>query len=410
MKGPIARSTIRTSLVLGLRLVVQASTLLIVARMLGAQQFGVFAGIAALAVLLGTLSTCGTHLVLLGEVSKEPQQRGAVLVYALPCTLLCGTLLLVIYQLVCIGPLGVRSIPAGGLLLIGITEMLLQPLLTLMVGEHHALGRVARSQLLQLLPMVLRLIAAGLIFLLQPAQPLSTYAVGYLLASILALSYGAMTLPAAWPALRTWRIPNRSEYVQAIGYAASNITRAGPAELDKTLALHLLPHGAAGVYAAGARVIGGIFLPVTAMTLAALPRLFRDAGSLSGDRLLAWMLGSAVVYSLCLATLLWLIAPVFSHVFGVGYEGVGEVIRLLCLAIPALALRLVVGNGLIAMGKPWLRAGFEVAGIIMLFITAILLTSRFDAVGMPLALVCAEWVMAITGIMLILRERARRQT
>ncbi|MGH8403185.1 MAG: lipopolysaccharide biosynthesis protein, partial [Gammaproteobacteria bacterium] len=59
-KGPIARGTIRTGIVLGLRLLVQAGTLLLVARLLGPREYGAFAGVAALAVMLGTLATFGT--------------------------------------------------------------------------------------------------------------------------------------------------------------------------------------------------------------------------------------------------------------------------------------------------------------------------------------------------------------
>lgn len=83
-RGPIARATIQTSFVLGLRLLVQAGTLLLVARMLEPFEFGAFAGIVALAVLLGTFSTFGTHLVLLGEMSKDPYQREHILSYASP--------------------------------------------------------------------------------------------------------------------------------------------------------------------------------------------------------------------------------------------------------------------------------------------------------------------------------------
>ena len=70
LSGPIAQSTLKTTAVLGVRLFVQAGTLLIVARMLGPEQFGVFVGVAALAVMLGTLSTFGSHLMLLGEMAK----------------------------------------------------------------------------------------------------------------------------------------------------------------------------------------------------------------------------------------------------------------------------------------------------------------------------------------------------
>ena len=79
LKGPVALGTIRTSFVLALRLFIQAGTLLLVARMLGPKEFGAFAGISSLAVLLGALSTFGTNMVLFGEISKESTKRNQVL-------------------------------------------------------------------------------------------------------------------------------------------------------------------------------------------------------------------------------------------------------------------------------------------------------------------------------------------
>lgn len=55
LNGPIARATIRTSFVLGLRLLVQAGTLLLVARMLGPADYGAFAAIAAALFGMATL-------------------------------------------------------------------------------------------------------------------------------------------------------------------------------------------------------------------------------------------------------------------------------------------------------------------------------------------------------------------
>ena len=50
MKGPIARGTVRTSFVLGLRVLVQAGTLLLIARTLRPDRFGAFAGAPASAI------------------------------------------------------------------------------------------------------------------------------------------------------------------------------------------------------------------------------------------------------------------------------------------------------------------------------------------------------------------------
>ena len=410
LKGPIARGTVRTSLVLGLRLVVQAGTLLLVARLLGPREYGAFAGVAALAVLLGTLATFGTHLVLLGEVSREPARRAEILPYAAPFTLLCGAILLGIYLLVCITALREAGVPITVLIAIGITETLLQPLFSLPAAEHLALGRVARSQLLTTLPLALRLVVAALVFLLDPVDPLAVYGYGYLVASIIAVVIATATMPAPWPRLPLWRLPNKTELRAAAGYAAINITATTPAELDKTLATKLLPLAASGVYAAGARVIGATVLPVLAMMLSSLPRLFRE-GQAQFERtahLLRWIFGAAFAYGVTLAVGLWFIAPVFVWLFGVKYHGIEHMIHWLCLAVPGMTLRIAVGNVLMALGKPWMRVSYEVAGLIVLIITSVVLTSYFHAIGMPLALACSEWSMTAVGITLVYAVRRQQ--
>lgn len=403
LKGPIARGTVRTAAVLGLRLAIQAGTLLLVARALGPHQFGAFAGVAALAVILGTLSTFGIHLVLLREVSQEPARRDKVLPYAVPATLLCGGVLLGIYLLVCTLTLHETGVAIDVLLALGVTETLLQPLFALPAAEHLALGRVARSQLLQTLPLALRLAAAAAVFLVRPVDPLAAYAYGYLGASFIALSVSTVTMPAPWPSIESWRLPTKSEFHNAAGYAVLNITSTGPLELDKTLAVKFLPLSASGLYAVGARVIGATTLPVVAMMLSALPRLFREGQDQvqRTRRLLRWIFGSALAYSVVLAVVLWLIAPVFVWLFGPKYQGIDHTTRWLCLAVPGVALRVAAGNVLMALGKPWMRVGFEMVGLGVLVVAAVILTAHFQITGMPLALACSEWSMTTVGITLV---------
>lgn len=403
LRGPIALGTVRTSGALGLRLAVQAGTLLLVARMLGPEQFGAFSGVAALAVVLGTLSTFGTHLVLLGEVSKDPARRDEVLCYAVPLTLLCGSALLTVYLLICTTVLSHAGVSIVVLAGIGIAETLLQPLFGLMASEHHALGRIARAQLLQTAPLALRLVVAMSVFLMQMPDPLAAYAFGYFASSALALVLGVTTLPAAWPGPSRWRLLQMGEFNEALGFAAINITKTGPAELDKTLAATLLPLASAGVYSAAARVIGAITLPITAMTLSALPRLFREGQGQPQRtrRLLRWMFATALSYSIVLAGALWLIAPVFVWVFGTKYGDLDLMVRWLCIAIPGMALRLTAGNVLMAMGKPWMRVGFEATGLLVLIVASALLALRLGMIGMPLALGCSEWAMALGGALLV---------
>ena len=413
MRGPIARATLRTSAVLGVRLFVQAGTLLLVARMLGPHDFGAFAGVAALAVMLGTLSTFGTHIVLLAEVSRDPQRRAGVLPFALSTTLICGSLLFALYLLLATTLLGAAGIGTSVLVALGLAELILQPLLNLPGAEHQGHGRIATSQLLITLPLALRLLAAATVWLLHPVDPLRDYAWGYLGASALALAVATLSLRQPWPALRDWRLPRLAELRHAAGYAVLNLTATGPAELDKTLALKLLPLAAAGVYAAGARVIGALTLPVIAMMLAALPRLFREGqvDRTRSNRLLRWVFAAALGYSLLLAAALWIAAPLFDLLFGPGYKGLGDTIRWLTLAVPGMALRITAGSALMALGKPWMRVGFELGGLVVLTAAAFVLAPRLALSGLPLALACSEWSMAILGwVSMTALERRRNVT
>jgi len=399
MKGPIARGTIRTTFILGLYTLVQAGTLLLVARMLGPYQFGGFAGVASLAVLLGALSPFGTNVILLGEVAKEPARRNQVLAYAIPTTLLCGSALLAIYLTVCMLMLRAAQVPATVLLAIGITEIWLQALFRLAVSEHQGLGRIARSQLLKTLPMVLRLVAAAGVFLVHPSNPLLAYGYVYPVASLLALVLAVRTFPSAWPAPHQWRLPNIGELRDNAGYAALSISASGPGELDKTLATKLLPLPVAGLYAVGTRILAATTLPVSAMMESALPRLFREGNEQPKRtvQLLFWIFSTAFAYSLATAVVLWLAAPIFDWVFGTKFHGLDHTLRWLCVALPGMALRMSVGNVLMALGRPWIRVTLEVTGLMLLIIMATTLTVLFGEKGLPLGLACSEWLMAAIG-------------
>lgn len=404
LKGPIARATIRTSFVLGLRLVVQAGTLLLVARMLGPADYGAFAAIAALAVLMGTFATFGTHLVLLAEISKNPGQRQPVLAYAVPTTLISGSVLFLLYLAAGQFWLANASVPLQVMACIGLAETLLLPLYLLPATEELALEKTARSQLLVIFPLALRMAVAGIVMLLAPAQPLALFAWLYLATALLALVCMKVYKHDAWLRHKHWKLPNRAQLKHSVGYATLSLTAAGPSELDKMLAVKLLPLGVSGLYAAASRVIGAATLPVTALLLSALPRLFRQAGehSAQSQRLNRWIYLSVLIYGMALAGLLWFAAPAVQWLFGSQYHGMGDMLRWLCLAVPGLVLRMTVANELMTSNKPWLRTVFEVLGIATLAIAAFVLYPQFGAKGMALALAASEWTMAGAGLILIL--------
>lgn len=385
----------------------QAGTLLIVARLLGAADFGAYSAVAALAVVLGTLATFGTHLVLMGEASKDKTSRHAILPYALPTTLLTGGILFLLYCLLAVGVLHEVGIDVEVILALGFAELLLQPLIMLASVEHQAHGGIARSQVLMTMPVILRFMVAAGIWAASPVEPLIVFALGYLLATSLAVLLAVWHLPEPWPKLNAWRWARKAELRESMGYAALNFSAIGASELDKTLAVKLMPLSAAGVYAAGARVIGALTLPVIALMLAALPRLFREStgDAVRSARLLRWLFVASLGYSLILVTALWLVAPLFGILFGAQYAGIGDIIRWLTFAVPGMALRITAGGVLMAMGKPWDRVGIELSGLLLLVLAALILVPVSHNHGMPLAAAIGESFMAVIGVLLIVRVR-----
>jgi len=414
MRGPIARATLRTSAVLGLRLLAQAATLLIVARLLGPVQFGAFVGMAALAVMFGALSTFGTHLLLLREVSRAPDKPPQWLPIAFAATLLCGTALLLVYLAVTMLWLSPAGMSAVALLAIAISDIVVLPLLALPAVLRQGQGQIARAQVLVVLPQVMRLIAASTVMLWHPDAALTVYALAYALAALACLPIAWHTLPAGWAEGWRWTLPSWTQWREASGYAVLNLSALGPNELDKTLAVHLLPAAAAGTYAAGSRVLGPLVLPVLAMMISALPRMFRTQDEPSNrSRLLRVTLFIAMAYGLLAGVALWVAAPVIAWAFGERYADLVGTLHWLAFAVPGLSMRYVISNILMTSDQPLSRVVIELFGLFILWMVAIF-AEKYGAAGMAGALVCAEWGMVLFGITLFrgnkLPQEIRRLT
>lgn len=407
LAGPIAQSTIQTTFVLGLRLVVQAGTLLLVVRMLGPDAFGAFAGVAALAVLMGTFSTFGTHLVLLAEVAKDASRRNEVLAYAVPTTMATGSILFLAY--LCLIRIFFNDVgfPYPAALCIGLAELLLLPLFLLPATEQLALEKTARSQLLIIFPLALRTLAAGVVTLAASSQPLMHYSWLYLITAAVALLALWIFKRDAWLGPAQWHWPKIGQLKHSAGYATLAMTAAGPAELDKMLAVKLMPLGASGLYAAASRVIGATVLPVTALLLSAIPKLIRtrENDAKANKRLALWVLIAATLHGLSFAVVLWLLAPWIEWLFGQKYVGMTDMLKWLSIAVPGLALRIATANVLMSMNRPWARAGIQIFGMTALLAAAIILNMKGQIFGMPLALACSEWGMVVIGVLILRRNR-----
>ena len=396
LKGPIAQATISTSGVLGLRLLMQAGTLLILAHILKPAGFGAYVALGALAVLLGTLASFGTHLTLLRDVVRDAFSRDATLGLALGTTALCGPVLLCAYTFISIFWLRPAETGVITIACIGLSELLFQPALVIAAMERHARGESVRSQLLLVMPLAMRLIFALLIAWQAPPDPLAVFALCHLLATTLALMIAIAMAPAPWPWPWKWHLPSPAQWRDSSGYAFLNISASGVAELDKLLATKLLAAGPAGTYAAASRIVGSLVLPVIAMVISAMPRLFKKNTG-HDSRLEYWLFASAACYGFASGFALWLFAPWFQSLFGPGYTDLAEIIRWLAWAVPAICLRAAAVNVLSTIDRPWLRVALEISGWCSIAVLAWVMSPMMGARGLAVAVACTEWTLASTS-------------
>jgi O-antigen/teichoic acid export membrane protein len=408
LAGPIARATVQTSGVLAARLLVQGGTLLVLARLLGSAQFAALASLSALAVFLGAMAPFGTHLVMVRDLSRDPGRRNSLLPVVLGTTTFCGAALLLVYVGVYFLLLRHLSIDVVTVLFIGVAELLAQPLLTISATERLAAGRVARSQLLRMLPLPLQLTTATYLWLAGTPDPLAAYAVGHVASALVALAISLLLQAEQWPVPQRWRLPDRSGWKDNTGFALLALTGSGPTELDKTLSARLLPLETAGIYAAASRITVALVVPISSMMMAALPRLFQESnnGPLQ-RRLLYRIFVSSLAYGLVGAASLWLLAPVVDRLFGPAFAGLSLTIRWFSLVVPGLCLRLAAVNILMTIGCPWIRISIEVIGIAMMISCALVFTADGAGRGLVVAVICAETAMALLGWTWILSRRSR---
>lgn len=403
MKGKLARSSLQTSVLLGLRVSTQAVVLVLLTRLLGPQMYGGFASASSLAVVLGILPNLGSGYVMMARAPRSSIAVDEVWRYAWPLTVLLGLLLLTAYlpTAYLIGGASPLSWPV--LCCLGITELLATPFTMLLSFALQAHQRVPMSQFVQWLPLSLRVFAVLPCFAIAESARLPTYALLQMFAALIGLGIGFVITKRM--VILHWRPrwPDKQELGQGTSYAAMHLVAVNPSELDKVLAVRLVGEHDAGIYAATARVMGALVMPVIAMLLAAQPRLFRHAHEPTdqGHRLIRVIALLAFGWGLLCWLLLSLCGPLLPLLFGSRFAAMAPLMPWLAVIAVPLSLRLAGGTVLVALGRPLERLGFELSGIAVLVAAMLLLGPMLGIRGLSLALLISESSMTVIGWWLV---------
>ena len=272
--GQLARSTYLTSGWLTLRVAAQTVWLVFIARTLGPSEYGLFAGITALAATAGTLTGLGFGVLMLQDVSRKIGVFSSAWKRALGMSIASGAVLCLLY--VVLAPhLFTTSVGRGVLLAVGITELICFPIVITASYAFQAHERMGWAGVLHALIPAGNLIAFCTFARWSPTDGLAGYLPFHAaLAAITALTSIALVQRTLSPGTAGF-MPTVRDMREGAGFTVMRLTDTALNSLDKTLVLQLANSHMAGIYSAAYRLISVATLPLVSLSMSVLPRLLK---------------------------------------------------------------------------------------------------------------------------------------
>ncbi|TYT23021.1 hypothetical protein FZO89_17390 [Luteimonas viscosa] len=389
------------------RLVSQLAWVLLLARALGPQGYGVFSGLAGLGLALGGFAAFGMGLRLYQDVARNHRELPAhwplvrlALAWSAPA----------LFALYLLSSFAVQAETEMVVLLsIGLAEVVLAPLCTQVAFAYASLGRMGEAAAVPVALSLARVAAALAYLLATPTSGLSAYAMMHVVATLGAVlwvwssAHRRLGLPR-----HTRQIGNR-ELKSGLGFSSLWASGLALTSLDKTSAMYAGGGAVAGEYTAGYRLASIVALPVEALTTTIMPRLFRAGGGRPiAPRTVALLLGGVLLYGLAAGWLASRILPILPVLLGEGFAGVVPLVALLGWWVPAYCLRMLTGNMMLGYGRKGFRVGLELSGLMVMTALMLVWIPGEGLAGAFRALLAAEWMMACVGVVLLAGISRRR--
>lgn len=259
----------------GGRALVSLATFTLLARTLGVDGFGRYAGVLALATLTPAVATLASQQLATRSMRQRHRSSSVALGLGLRLTAVAAPLTaalatVAVHLLVPSVSLGVAAaLVVAEILHVGVSEIPVQ--------IRAAQGDYRTSTLTILLNSVIRLVAVVFVVAAVSSPTITHVAVALLLAALAASSVSITWLVRDIGAPREDRAW-RSQLADGGWLSISSVTLKMNNDIDQTVLLRLASAGDAGIYAAASRIAQYAFLPVQAALRVTFPR-FLDTGA-----------------------------------------------------------------------------------------------------------------------------------
>ncbi len=339
----------------------QALYFIMLARLLGATQYGIFAGAFAFTGLVAQYASLGSGTLLLQYVSKDKTAFARFWGNILLSTLAVGAALILALRI--LAPWALNPASARLVLLAAGSNCLLAPLTEQTARIFQCFDRMRVTALLNLLTNLVRALAVLAMFWKMHHANAWQWALASTAVSALAAALAVAMV------VRCFGMPRFSLRLffkhgwEGFGYSFASSTMSVYNDFDKTMLSHFGMNAANGIYTMAYRMIDVATIPIYSIREAALPRLFKHGreGIAEAKTLAYRLLKRALPLSVLLALGLFLGAPLIPKLLGSGFAESVPALRWLCLIPVFRCVHILVGSVLTGAGLQRYRTGAQLS-------------------------------------------------
>lgn len=379
----------------GLSVVCQGAYFILLARLLGSTQFGIYVGAVAMVSMISQYSTLGSYSVFLRYVCPDPQNFALYWGNVLVTTLTLGSIFVAL--LTWIVPYVAHSYSWKMVAYVAIGDCLCAQLTIAAGAVFQGFERMHITAALNLLTNLLRVVLAGLMFWRIHRATAQQWVVAALIVSLFAVSAALVMVTYRFgkPAFSLHLLRQRTG--EGFIFALSYSTGAMYNNIDKAMLGHYGMNPANGVYTMAYRVVDVATMPFNSIQAAAFPSFFRKGveGVHSTKKYAIAIVKRTVPIALLSTAAMLVVAPIIPHLLGRSFSESVSALRWLCLLPVFRSLHFSPGDALTASGHQKLRLSTQAAVSAFNFGVNLYLIPRYGWLGAAWSSLATDGLLAI---------------
>ncbi|MEL6501802.1 MAG: oligosaccharide flippase family protein [Cyanobacteria bacterium J06623_1] len=372
-------------------IVMQAAYFIIIARLLGRENYGSFIAITAVANLIFPFVPLGSEHLLIKNVSTNRATFNTNWGNGLVLSTTNGSLFTIILLL--LSPMIFPGdVPLGAILLILVADLICLALLDLGYKSLMATNMINKTAQLGILSTCSKLLAALSLVVFFPNPTVASWSYLYFTSSVVMATVTILLITKMLGTPRPIFSELKSNIIQGFYFSISTSANNINANLDKSMLSKISGVGATGIYASAYRFIDVGNTPILALFGATYTRFFQHGasgirGSLSFAKKLLPILS---LYAIASVIGYWLLAPFIPLILGEDYRDAIEALLWLS-PLPAIAtFQYLAADTLTGSGNQKSRSVVQVGAAMVNVLLNIILIPLFSWKGAACATLISD--------------------